>query len=283
MARTRRRGRRAVPQPVVRAAGEQVLEAAASAADPGVLVLRIDGQVHSAVDLDDPARLAVDYQDRIRRAVDALLPAGDEVRAVHLGGGGFALPRAFAATRPRIDQEVYERSAAVVRLARDALRLRTGERLRVRTGDARRLLERRAGASAELVVGDVFSGVTTPAHLLTLELAREVARVLVPGGLYVVNVVDEPPHLTARSVAAALREAIGPPAVLGDRRVVGGRASGNLVLVSRLGAPDDGARDGARLEAALAGGASPSAVLAGERTASWIDGAVPPRDPWPSG
>lgn len=278
MARPRQRGRRAVAAPVVRAAGDQVLEAAASAADPSVLVLRIDGQVHSAVDLDDPLRLAVDYQDRIRRAVDALLPAGAEARVVHLGGGGFALPRAFAATRPRLDQEVYERSAAVVRIARDALRLRTGERLRVRTGDARRLLERRPAASAELVVGDVFSGVTTPPHLLTLELAQEVARVLVPGGLYVVNVVDEPPHPTARAVAAALREALGPPLVLGDRRVVGGRASGNLVLVARTASTDGGARDGARLQDALGGGTAPSAVLAGERATSWIDAAAPLRD-----
>ena len=45
--------------------------------------------------------------------------------------------------------------------------------------------------SADVVVGDAFSGRAVPWHLATAEWTREVRRVLRPGGLYAMNVIDQ--------------------------------------------------------------------------------------------
>jgi spermidine synthase len=44
--------------------------------------------------------------------------------------------------------------------------------------------------SADVVIGDAFSGLTIPWHLLTREWLTEVKRVLRPGGMYTLNIID---------------------------------------------------------------------------------------------
>ena len=175
---------------------------------PGRLML-IGGLESAYVDLRDPTHLRLDYVRRMADALDALVPRGEPVEIVHLGGGGFTLPRQLAATRPAARQEVYELDPAIVALARRHLRLRRNSpALRVRVGDARALLERRDEDSADLVIGDAFTGTTVPAHLATSEFATQVRRVLRPGGRYLLNAIDAPPHAWARAQAATLRHGV---------------------------------------------------------------------------
>lgn len=75
------------------------------------------------VDLEDPRHLGFDYVHRIAEALDVLCPRAAPLDAVHLGGGGFTLPRYLAATRPGARSEVYEHDPAVVALARAHLGL----------------------------------------------------------------------------------------------------------------------------------------------------------------
>ena len=84
----------------------------------------------------------------------------------------------------------------------------------------------------DLVIGDAFSGTEVPAHLLTIECAREVRRVLRDDGVYVLNVVDAAPLSIARRQIATLLQVFGELVVLAPPKLLHGRASGNVVLVA---------------------------------------------------
>jgi spermidine synthase len=203
-------------------------------ARPDDRVLLLDDLAHSYVDLREPQRLAFDYTRWIGDAVDGLAPRGAPVDAVFLGGGGFTLPRWLRATRPGSRATVLEVDADLVDLARRRLGLRTGPGLRVRVGDARVTLRDRPDASADLVVGDAFGGRSLPWHLATREFARDVRRVLRPGGLYALNVIDQRGLELLRAEAATLLD------VFADVRLVAkparGRPAeprgGNLILLA---------------------------------------------------
>src|SRR3954471_2960560 len=75
-------------------------------------LLRLDGEDASHVDLRDPRPIEWAYVHRLAGAGAVAAPAGRPVTAVHLGGGGFPLPRYVAATRPGSRQEVAEVDAA---------------------------------------------------------------------------------------------------------------------------------------------------------------------------
>lgn len=225
-----RRAKRAAPLTAETAAGTvEILPDPGNAA--GRLLL-IGGLASAYVDLHDPTNLRLDYVRRMADALDALVPRGEPAEIVHLGGGGFTLPRHIAATRPATRQEVYEVDPAIVSLARAHLRLRRSPALRVRVGDARALLERRAPGSADLVLGDAFTGTDVPAHLATAEFVRVVRRALRPGGRYLLNAIDAPPHAWARSQAATLAEVFAHVAVFGEREVVSGRRAGNVLYLA---------------------------------------------------
>jgi SAM-dependent methyltransferase len=222
---------------------------------PSARVLFIGGLMSSHIDLDDPATLHMDYLHRLGVALDVLLPRGEPADIVHLGGGAFALPRFLAATRPAVRQDVFELESGLVELARRHLRLRASAGLRVKVGDAAALLARRPDASADAVVGDAFHGTEVPAHLTTPAFAAEVRRVLRPGGVYLVNVVDTPPFAAtdrhARSIGAVFPHAL----CFGAREVVLRRRAGNLLIAASC-AP----LPASALGRALAGGRHPAIV-----------------------
>ena len=184
----------------------------------------------SYVDLVDPTHLEFEYMRRVGDLIDLAWPAHEPLEVVHLGGAACTLARYVAATRPRSRSDVYEHDAHVLEIARSELGLRLSRALRVRLGDARELLERRVASSADLVIGDAFSGTDVPAHLLTVECAREVRRVLRAGGVYVLNVIDAAPLSIARRQIATLLEVFAEVAVVAPPKLLHGRASGNVVL-----------------------------------------------------
>jgi SAM-dependent methyltransferase len=194
----------------------------------GVRVLVLDDLRHSAVDLADPRRLELTYVRWIGDAIDGLRPAGAPLDAVYVGGGGFTLPRYTAAVRPGSTGHVLEVDGELVDLARDELGLRTGRDLRVTVGDARVTLRSLPAESADLIVGDAFGSRAVPWHLATAEWIADVRRVLRPGGLLAVNVIDQPPLGLLRAQAATLLDQFA------DVRLVvpPGPAGGNLVLLA---------------------------------------------------
>jgi spermidine synthase len=209
--------------------------------------------------------------------VDLLAPAGQALDVVHLGGGGFTLPRYVAATRPGSRNEVAEIDPGLVTLAREQLGLRTDRLLRVRVADGRELLERREPGAADLVVLDAFHGTAVPAHLTTAEFLRAARQALRPGGLFAANVIDAPPMETSRAVAAGTAEVFDAAAIVATRKVVRGRQGGNVVVLGAAGRALPLAEIGRR---ALRGGV-PELVVGGAELTQWLGGAKAWKDPVP--
>lgn len=194
-------------------------------------ILQLDTLSHSYVDLTDPTFLAFSYIRGMASVIDAALPDA-RLRALHLGGGGVTLPRYIAATRPGSRSLVLEIDRGVVELDKERLGLREGDGLEVRVQDARIGLAEEPTASRELVVGDAFGGLAVPWHLTTRETVADIRRVLVPEGLYLVNVIDYPPLEFARAEVATIAELFPHVAVIARPLVLEGADGGNLVIVA---------------------------------------------------
>lgn len=274
-------GERWSPRTVTADTGMALAEIVPEHGRPWRRTLRLDGEDASHVDLRDPRRLEFAYVRRLADACDLVAAPGAPVDAVHLGGGGFTLPRYVEATRPGSRQEVAEIDAALIALARDHLGLRPSRRLRVRALDGRRLLERRAPGEAHVVVLDAFVDLRVPARLATLEFAAAARRALRADGMLAANVVEPPPQLRdaaseARPLAAALVRAFPHLAVVGTRKVLRRRQGGNVVLLASsrplpLGALAARARRGPVPEVLLEG-ADAAAFAAGARARGDGDG-----------
>jgi SAM-dependent methyltransferase len=223
----------AAPQPCERESAYFCIRVDEGGADgPTVRTLRLDTLRHATVDLEDPTWLGFAYTRAFGDVIDALGASGSPIDALHLGGGGFTMPRYIEATRPGSRSLVLELDPEVLATAREELGLVTGDDLVVRTGDARIGITEGATDGYDLVVGDAFGGLAVPWHLTTRELVAEVARVLRPGGVYVLNVIDYPPLAFARAELATLRDVFQHVAVLGPPTLATRRTGGNVVLVA---------------------------------------------------
>jgi hypothetical protein len=199
---------------------------------PSGRTLLLNSAEHSYVDLADPTHLEYAYIQWIGAAADVAAPPRQRLDALHLGGGGFTMPRYLTATRPGTANLVFEIDGALVELDRRELGVTDGPDLRTRVGDARVLIGREATDSRDLVVGDAFGHLVVPWHLATREMAAEVARVLRPGGIYVQNVIDYPPGRFVRSELATVAAAFRHVALVAPPDAVAGRVGSNFLIVA---------------------------------------------------
>jgi spermidine synthase len=170
----------------------------------GGYALLLDDLHHSYVDLDDPTHLEFSYTQWIANAIDATNPGKKPLDVVFVGGGGFTLPRWLLATRPGSQARVLEVDEELVEFDEERLGLRPEPGLRIEVGDARMGMLDVPDDSADVVVGDAFGNLSVPWHLATVEWAEEVERVLEPGGLYALNVIDLAPLELQKAEAATL-------------------------------------------------------------------------------
>src|SRR5690349_5707872 len=230
--------------------------------------LLVDGTAQSHVDLDDPLHLEFEYIRRLAHVVDLIAAPMRPLRALHLGGGAWTLPRYVAATRPGSPQLVVELDGALIDLV--AARLPADDSgIEVVSGDARALLATRPDASADLLVLDVFAGARTPAHLTSAEFVADVRRVLAPDGVYVANVADGGTLEFARGQLATVGAQFPELAVIAAPDLLSGRRFGNLVLVAA-----DRPLPVADLTRRAAGDPFRARVLAGPAVATLAKGAA---------
>ncbi|MEV4758677.1 fused MFS/spermidine synthase [Micromonospora sp. NPDC049559] len=252
---------------------ETAYHCASVEADPGRpsgRVLRLNSAEHSYVDLADPRHLHYAYTQWIGAVTDVMAPPGRPLEAVHLGGGGFTVPRYLTATRPGSGNTVFEIDGGLVALGERELGLRPGADLRPVVGDARMLVGRRAGASADLVVGDAFGYLVVPWHLATREMAAQIRRVIRPNGLYVQNVIDHPPLRFIRSELATVAAEFAHVALIAPPAAIAGEQGANFVIVaSPSPLPLDALR--ARLTATVT---DPVTLLAGAPLAEFVGDAL---------
>lgn len=194
--------------------------------------LKLDDAYNSFVDLRDPTHLKYRYTRWIADAIDGAYPPGKPLDAVFVGGGAFTLPRWLDATRPGSSAEVLEVDGGVVSFDRERLGLRTTPDLRAVVGDARMTMRDVPSNSADVVVGDAYSGYTIPWHLTTTEWLEEVDRVLKPGGIYALNLIDEGPLDFLKAEASTLLGTFADVRLIGVVFEGNVLAGGNVVLVA---------------------------------------------------
>ena len=205
------------------------------ARDTGVLLM-LDGAESSFLDLRDPAHLDFEYHQQMDAALTALRGEGGPVRALHLGGAGCALARAWDVTRPGSQQVAVEIDEILADRVRTWFDLPRSPRLRIRVGDAAEVVTGLRPGQWDVVVRDVFNGGSVPASCRSQEFLGTCLRALAPDGLLLVNTASMPRAQAGAEIAALTRALDGDTScavIVADPAAVRGRRRGNLVLVAR--------------------------------------------------
>lgn len=194
--------------------------------------LVLDGQKNSYVIPGDPKYLYYPYIQWSATAIDASFPGTEPLDAVFVGGGAFTLPRWLEATRPGSHSTVLEVDGQMVDLVEERLGLRTSPQLQATIGDARISILDVKSDSADVVMGDAFSGLTVPWHLTTVEWIEEVKRVLKSDGLYAVNIIDLPPLEFLKAEIATLQDQFAEVQMITYLNEAGEPNGGNALLLA---------------------------------------------------
>lgn len=199
---------------------------------PSGRLLVLDTLRHSYVDLDDPTYLEFTYAKGMAGVLNTVGEPGAALDVLHVGGAGYSLPQYLSATRPGTTSVVLELDARLVELAEDQLGVRPDDDVVTRVGDARLRILEEPDDAYDLVIGDAFGGLAVPWHLTTQEFVSEVERVLRPGGVYTLNLIDHPPLGFARAEAATLAAVFRHVAVISEPERVDRVDGGNFVLAA---------------------------------------------------
>lgn len=236
---------------------------------PDGWILEVNGVPSSHIDLDDPELLEFEYMRWIALLVHNRFPRDARLRVLHLGGGACTMARYFAATVPDARQVVVEIDGRLARLVRDWFDLPRAPLLRIRVGEARAVLASLTDATRDVIVRDVFAVNRTPVALTTAQFTRQAARVLAPGGIYVVNCGDTRDLTTARREAATIASMFAHTAIVADPAMLKGRRYGNIVIAGS----DRPLGDSAALTRDLLGGAVPAQIRCDAEVAAFAAGA----------
>lgn len=202
----------------------------------GGYVLSIGGAEQSHVNLDRPEDIFYEYLRRIGHLVDLAAPAGEPIRALHLGAGALTLARYIQATRPGSTQYAVELERELLDFVLRHLPMPEGTNLTTIIGDAREALGALdPGLTFDVVILDIFSGPEAPAHIANSGFYREAGERLGPGGLLIVNVGDEPALTLVRSQVAAMRGAMADVGAVAETGMFQGRYPGNIILAGTQG------------------------------------------------
>lgn len=221
--------------------------------NPRCLTVFINDAPSSFIDLDNPQNVGFEYMEIMMTVIEQI-PQGP-LAVVHLGAAASTMARAIEHVRPNSRQIGVDIDGALLEHARQWFDLPRAPKLRLRTADARDSLMSMRADSADVIIRDVFADAVTPGHLCTKEFTAEVLRVLIPGGIYLVNCADRPPLTHARSEVATLWQALtdyevgleplavvgGDVALISEPALLKGRRYGNLVLA--MTKPVPGATD----------------------------------------
>jgi MFS family permease len=155
-------------------------------------VLFLDRLEISYIIPDDPKYLAYDYLKVIANLIAYSSQANPTPATLHLGAGGYALPRYMEATYPGSKNDVIEIDPEVTRVNYELLGLPRTTKIKSYNEDARLFfIQQQIGNQYDFIIGDVFKDFATPYHLTTLEFDKIIKANLKNGGIYLVNIIDD--------------------------------------------------------------------------------------------
>jgi|GEM_PF-867953 len=149
--------------------------------------LFLDGDTHSAMDLDDPQRHVFEYTRYFHLP---FLFGGDIENVLFVGGGGFTGPKRFLADYD-VAVDVVELDPAVVDTAREFFDVEASDRLSVHIGGGRQFL-RETDRTYDLIVLDAFQAGRAPSRLTTVEFLQLARDSLSADGVLFANLLSAP-------------------------------------------------------------------------------------------
>jgi len=180
----------------------------ALADDPGdrVHLMVIDHLAHGISGQSDPYLMFTDHAAMLD-VLPRLRMGGADFTSFHIGGGSYSVPRAWAA-RGQGAITVAEIDPVVTQLAEQQFWLQPGL-MRILHQDARVLLQNDP-TRYDVIVGDAFTDIAVPEHLVTQEFLQLVAVRLNPGGIYAMNFIDTPARMQALAAMVATLRSVFP-------------------------------------------------------------------------
>lgn len=127
--------------------------------------------------------------------------------AFFIGGGTYSIPRSWG-PKPQIDVTVAEIDPAVTEMAEKYFWFDPSV-ARIFHEDARRALASRPD-KYDVVIGDAFTDITVPQHLVTKEFFELVRSRLSDDGVYLMNVIDHADRLQALEAISATLQSVFP-------------------------------------------------------------------------
>lgn len=212
-----------------------------------VRVLSVGGMFQSATYLDEERRYEPVFG--YYKQFDRMFEAGRAIETVlMIGGGGYAYPKHFVASRDEGEIDVVEIDPAVTRIAYEHFFLNelvaefdteTTGRLNLFNEDGRAFLEELAaspeGIRYDAVVLDSFGGNKPVVRLVSVEAMQAVQGCLAPQGLFLANVVAPATEAGQRyldATVATLYEVFAHVWVIPCGRDGFGDNDNNLVIAS---------------------------------------------------
>lgn len=165
---------------------------------------------------------------------------------------------------------MLEPDADLITQVRRDLPLPRNSGIKVREVDGRAGIVPMRDDFADVIISDAFSAGKVPAELGTVEYFAQLARVLNPTGVVLVNITDQGPFAYGRRVVAGLRQFFSQVAITSEPPILKGRRFGNLVLIAANTALPLGGLHAAGAKATFA-----YRVIAEHDLDRWVAGAAP--------
>ena len=170
---------------------------------PPIRLMVLDHLAHGISGRDTPRVMFTDHTAMLD-ALPRMRMRRDEFTSFHIGGGSYSVPRAWAdrgisgITVAEIDPEVTSKAEEDFWFEPDmATVVHRDARVALWESEAR----------YDVIIGDAFTDIAVPEHLVTLEFFGLVSERLAPGGVFAMNLIDNTGSLDAlAAVAATLRE-----------------------------------------------------------------------------
>lgn len=241
-----------------------------------VATVFIDGVESSCVNTAAPSDLEFEYMQHATCALDALYHSQEKIRALHLGGAGCALPAAWAAQRPFLQQTVVEIDAALATAVRTWFELPKAPKLSIRVGEGRQILHKVKPASFDVIVRDAFVKEEVPSHMQTRGFAQAALRALKPGGLLLANCAHGGGRDAKRDIAS-IADVFPEVLSVQDPKVGKSQRRGNIMVIAS--AAPLGSYPLHQLDRLLRTLPLPARAMDAAALNKWLAGALPLDDP----
>ena len=184
----------------------RVIDVAEDMGEPARLMV-LDHLGHGIAVRDNPQRLGTPHAAMLDMLARMRAPQ-DGFSAFFIGGGSYSVPRAWTENGVPAAITVAEIDPAVTEIAEQEFWFDPAG-VDIRSMDARLALAADP-TRHDVIIGDAFTDIAVPAHLVTREFFRLVSARLSDDGVYLMNVVDHADGLRALAAITRTLRAVFP-------------------------------------------------------------------------